>query len=61
MRIRCCVSVMGGDAADGVGRRRSDQRWMGTIQEAVTCRPLKILTGDRKPALLHTEVSWLDH
>jgi hypothetical protein len=27
----------GGDAADGVGRRRSDQLWMGTIQEAVTC------------------------
>ena len=41
--IRCRVSVMGGDAADGVGRRRSDQRWMGTIQEAVTCGRFKNL------------------
>ena len=55
---KCRVSVMGGDAADGVGRRRSDQRWMGTIQEAVTCGRFMIITGDRKPALLHTGMTW---
>jgi hypothetical protein len=60
LRIRCRVSVMGGDAADWRGQRRSDQRWMGTTQEAVTCGRFKIITGDRKPALLHTGIDQVE-
>ncbi len=43
---RCRVSVMTETRQGGVGRRRSDQRWMGTIQEGVTCR--RLMTDNRR-------------
>jgi hypothetical protein len=33
---------------------------MGTTQEAVTCGRFKIITGDRKPALLHTGIDQVE-